>query len=63
MERMALLMELFDEPVELIGEAVHGQLEADQQVERCDDKKADSGDRGEEILFHEVTLGITLLVS
>ena len=34
MERVALLLELFDELTELVGEAVHGALEAGQQVER-----------------------------
>ena len=31
---VALLLELFDELAELVGEAVHGALEAGQQVER-----------------------------
>ena len=34
---VALLLELFDELAELFGEAVHGALEAGQQVERHDD--------------------------
>lgn len=58
---MALLLELFDELAELIGEAVHGPLEAGQQVERHDDGEADAGDCGEEILFHGDHL-VTLLV-
>ena len=57
-EHVALLLELFDELAELVGEAVHGPLEAGQQVERHDDGEADAGDCGEEVLFH----GITLLV-
>lgn len=57
-EEVALLLELFDELAELVGEAVHGPLEAGQQVERHDDGEADAGDCGEEVLFH----GITLLV-
>ena len=58
---MALLLELFDERAELVGEAVHGPLEAGQQVERHDDGEADAGDCGEEILFHGNHL-VTLLV-
>lgn len=58
---MALLLELFDELAELVGEAVHGPLEAGQQVERHDDGEADAGDCGEEILFHGNHL-VTLLV-
>lgn len=58
---MALLLELFDELAELVGEAVHGPLEAGQQIERHDDGEADAGDCGEEILFHGNHL-ITLLV-
>lgn len=58
---MALLLELFDELAELVGEAVHGPLEAGQQVERHDDGEADAGDCGEEILFHGDHL-VTLLV-
>ena len=34
---MTLLLELFDELAELVGEAVHGPLETGQQVERHDD--------------------------
>lgn len=34
---VALVLELFDELAELFGEAVHGALEAGQQVERHDD--------------------------
>ena len=58
---MTLLLELFDELAELVGEAVHGPLEAGQQVERHDDGEADAGDCGEEILFHGNHL-VTLLV-
>lgn len=58
---MALLLELFDELAELVGEAVHGPLEAGQQVERHDDGEADAGDCGEEILFHGDHL-VTFLV-
>ena len=58
---MALLLELFDELAELVGEAVHGPLEAGQQIERHDDGEADAGDCGEEILFHGDHL-VTLLV-
>lgn len=58
---MALLLELFDELAELVGEAVHGPLEASQQIERHDDGEADAGDCGEEILFHGDHL-VTLLV-
>ena len=58
---MALLLELFDELAELVGEAVHGPLEAGQQVERHDDGEADAGDCGEEVLFHGDYL-VTLLV-
>ncbi len=58
---MALLLELFDELAELVGEAVHGPLEAGQQVERHDDGEADAGDCGEEVLFHGDHL-VTLLV-
>ena len=46
---------------ELVGEAVHGPLEAGQQIERHDDGEADAGDCGEEILFHGDHL-VTLLV-
>lgn len=55
---MALLLELFDELAELVGE---GPLEAGQQVERHDDGEADAGDCGEEVLFHGDHL-VTLLV-
>lgn len=58
---MALMLELFDELAELVGEAVHGPLEAGQQIERHDDGEADAGDCGEEVLFHGDHL-ITLLV-
>ena len=58
---MALMLELFDELAELVGEAVQGPLEAGQQVERHDDGEADAGDCGEEILFHGDHL-VTLLV-
>ena len=58
---MTLLLELFDELAELFGEAVHGALEAGQQVERHDDGEADAGDCGEEVLFHGDHL-VTLLV-
>lgn len=61
MDHLALLLELFDELAELVGEAVHGPLEAGQQVERHDDGEADAGDCGEEILFHGDHL-VTLLV-
>lgn len=60
-DHMALLLELFDELAELVGEAVHGTLEAGQQVERHDDGEADAGDCGEEVLFHGDHL-VTLLV-
>lgn len=49
---VALLLELFDELAELFGEAVHGALEAGQQVERHDDGEADAGDCGQQVLFH-----------
>ncbi len=49
---VALLLELFDELAELVGEAVHGALEAGQQVERHDDGEADAGDCGQQVLFH-----------
>ena len=55
---MALVMKLFEEFAELIGEAVYGLFDIDQQVECHDDGEADTGDCDEEILFH----GITLLV-
>ncbi len=55
---MALVVKLFDEFAELIGEAVHGALDTGQQVECHDDGEADAGDCDEEILFH----GITVLV-
>ena len=51
-DEVALLLELFDELAELFGEAVHGALEAGQQVERHDDGEADAGDCGQEVLFH-----------
>lgn len=57
-EQVALVMKLFDEFAELIGEAVYGLFDIDQQVECHDDGEADTGDCDEEILFH----GITLLV-
>lgn len=49
---VALVLELFDELAELFGEAVHGALEAGQQVERHDDGEADAGDCGQQVLFH-----------
>lgn len=52
MDEVALLLELFDELAELFGEAVHGALEAGQQVERHDDGEADAGDCGQQVLFH-----------
>lgn len=52
MNHVALLLELFDEFAELFGEAVHGALEAGQQVERHDDGEADAGDCGQQVLFH-----------
>lgn len=52
MDHVALLLELFDEFAELFGEAVHGALEAGQQVERHDDGEADAGDCGQQVLFH-----------
>ena len=52
MDEVALVLELFDEFAELFGEAVHGALEAGQQVERHDDGEADAGDCGQEVLFH-----------
>ena len=51
-DEVALLLELFDEFAELFGEAVHGALEAGQQVERHDDGEADARDCGQEVLFH-----------
>lgn len=56
-----LAMELFDEFSELVGEAIYGPLDADQKVECHDEGEADAGDCGEEILFHGITMGITLL--
>ena len=53
MNHVALVLELFDELAELFGEAVHGALEAGQQVKRHDDGEADAGDCGQQILFHE----------
>lgn len=53
MNHVALVLELFDELAELFGEAVHGALEAGQQVERHDDGEADAGDCSQQILFHE----------
>lgn len=52
MGEVALLLELFDEFAELFGEAVHGALEAGQQVERHDDGEADAGDCSQQVLFH-----------
>lgn len=52
MDEVALLLELFDELAELVGEAVHGALEAGQQVERHDDGEADAGDCSQQVLFH-----------
>lgn len=52
MDHVALLLELFDELAELFDEAVHGALEAGQQVERHDDGEADAGDCGQQVLFH-----------
>lgn len=49
---VALLLELFDELAELFGEAVHGALEAGQQVKRHDDGEADAGDCSQQVLFH-----------
>lgn len=51
-DEVALLLELFDELAELFGEAVHGALEAGQQVKRHDDGEADAGDCGQQVLFH-----------
>ena len=51
-EHVALLLELFDELAELVGEAVHGALEAGQEIERDDDGEAYAGDGREEVLFH-----------
>lgn len=52
MDHVTLVLELFDELAELFGEAVHGALEAGQQVERHDDGKADAGDCSQQVLFH-----------
>lgn len=49
---MPVFVELFDQLAELIGEAVHGALEAGQEVERDDDGEAYAGDGREEVLFH-----------
>ena len=50
-----MFVELFDQLAELIGEAVHGALEAGQEVERDDNGEAYAGDGREEVLFHGVS--------
>jgi hypothetical protein len=47
-----LFMQLFDKLTELFREAVHGALEAGQEVERDDDGEAYAGDGREQVLFH-----------
>lgn len=47
-----LFMQLFDQLPQLIREAVHGALEAGQEVERDDDGEAYAGDGREQVLFH-----------
>ena len=47
-----LFMQLFDQLPELFREAVHGALEAREQVERDDDGEAYAGDGREQVLFH-----------
>lgn len=49
---LPVFVELFDQLAELIGEAVHGALEAGQEVERDDNGEAYAGDGREEVLFH-----------
>lgn len=49
---MPVFVELLDQLAELIGEAVHGALEAGQEVERDDNGEAYAGDGREEVLFH-----------
>lgn len=49
---LPVFVELFDQLAELVGEAVHGALEAGQEVERDDDREAYAGDGREEVLFH-----------
>lgn len=49
---LPVFVELFDQMAELVGEAVHGALEAGQEVERDDDGEAYAGDGREEVLFH-----------
>lgn len=41
---LPVFVELFDQLTQLIGEAVHGALEAGQEVERDDDGEAYAGD-------------------
>ena len=60
-EGMALLLELFDELAELLGEAVHGSLETGEQVERHDDGEADSGVLS--IFFRKIMNRILVAVS
>lgn len=55
---MPLFVELFDQLAELVGEAVHGALEAGQEVERDDDGEAYAGDGREEVLFHGASLAL-----
>lgn len=55
---MPLFVELFDQMAELVGEAVHGALEAGQEVERDDDGEAYAGDGREEVLFHGASLAL-----
>ena len=49
---LPLFMQLFDQLTELFCEAVHGALEAREQVERDDDGEAYAGDGREQVLFH-----------
>lgn len=53
-----MFVELFDQLAELIGEAVHGALEAGQEVERDDNGEAYAGDGREEVLFHGASLAL-----
>lgn len=47
-----LFMQLFDQLTEFFREAVHGALEAREQVERDDDGETYAGDGREQVLFH-----------
>lgn len=53
---LPVFVELFDQLAERVGEAVHGALEAGQEVERDDDGEAYAGDGREEVLFHGASL-------